>query len=55
MGKKKVNRRVLVIDWVLATKQVNWPFVELGLGHGSLLHQLEEELAHVVPCDLTAL
>ena len=35
--------------------QVNWPFVELGFGQESLLHQLEEELAHVVPCDLTAL
>lgn len=32
-----------------------WPFVELGFGHDSLLHQLEQELAHVVPCDLTAL
>lgn len=35
--------------------QVNWPFVELGFGQDSLLHQLEEELAHVVPCYLTAL
>lgn len=36
-------------------KLVNWPFVELGLGQESLLHQLEKELAHVVPCYLTAL
>ncbi len=36
-------------------KQVNWPFAELGLGQESLLQQLEEELAHVVPCYLTAL
>ena len=35
--------------------QVNWPFVELGFGQDSLLHQLEEELTHVVPCDLTTL
>lgn len=47
-------------DWSFSwaaecSMQVNWPFVEMGFGQDSLLHQLEEELAHVVPCDLTAL
>lgn len=47
--------RVAEADSLSAVKQVNWPFVQLRLGEDSLLHQLEEELAHVVPCDLTAL
>lgn len=34
---------------------MNWPFVEEAFRQDSLLHQLEEELAHLVPGDATAL
>ena len=60
MCQKGDNQLHVYRNWLFSCKaessmQVNWPFVELGFGQDSLPHQLEEELAHVVPCDLTAL
>lgn len=34
---------------------MNLPFVELGFRQDSMLHQLEQELTHVVTYDLTVL
>ena len=60
-GQHQINLFTIVLstqgsnELLSRTEQGNWPFVELGFGQDSLLRQLEEELAQVVPCDLTVL